>query len=120
MNKDMFELEELLKERRIPFYFNYRDENRPVPFGEANAEPEDEFLYIAVGPITTTGFEAIVVSPESKEEEALLNVRLSETRIWHHHLASDAACEIINDEFLKRRAEWWPEVYENKQPISYL
>ena len=111
MNKEILKLEEMLQENGIPFFFNYREENRPTPFGEAHVEPKNELLYIAIGPLTNYGFEAIVAGPVGAEDDDLLNVVLAETRTCHSQLAADAAFELINEQFLKRRAEWWPEVY---------
>lgn len=113
MNKEIFKLEELLKENGLPFFFNYREENRPAPFGAARVGLKDELLYIAIGPLTNSGSEAIVVNLGGLEEGKLLKVRLSDnnTNRCIDQLTAEAAFEIINDEFLKRRVEWWPEVY---------
>lgn len=115
MNKEIFKLEELLKKSEIPFYFNYSEENRPTPFGTVPAEFSNELLYVAVGPVMRRNdLEAVVVSLEGATEDALLKIRLSDDDSCREigQQTAEQAFKIINEEFLKHRAEWWPEVYE--------
>lgn len=116
MNEEIFKLEELLKESEIPYYFNYREENRPTPFGTVPVEFMNEELCITVGPVMENGVEAIVVKPF--DEEALTVTETSKiveenliATMRHTSWAATAAFQVINNRFLRDRAEWWPEVY---------
>ena len=112
MNKEIFKLEELLKqtEPAIPYFFNYREENRPAPFGEACVELKNEELRIEVGP---PALDTVSAQPAGTGDDDLLTVILLSTGKYHEEITADVAFSIIKDEFLRHRAEWWPEVYGN-------
>ena len=126
MNEEIFKLEELLKESEIPFYFNYREENRPTPFGgESNIDWSKEQLVITVGPPTGRFFEnAITIladAPENAEVQNRVSVNIDDPETddleigVHYNLTAEQAFELIKEQFLKHRAEWWPEIYGNQK-----
>ena len=116
MNEEIFKLEELLKESEIPYYFNYREENRPAPFGAVPVELKNEELCITVGPVMENGAEAFIIKPfgegvlEIKETIYMDEKNLTAT-VRHTNMAATAAFQVIRRGFLKHRAEWWPAVY---------
>ena len=107
MNKEIFKLEELLRENWLPFFFNYREENRPMPFGTVPVELKNEELFIGMGPHG----DAICARPAGPGDADLLNVRLSRAGKNYDAISADVAFVIMKDEFFKRRAELWPELY---------
>lgn len=120
---EIFKLEELLKESDIPFYFNYREENRPTPFGAVPVELKNEELCITVGPVMEHGSNAIVVFPWEKGDSLLQVNNLIGAKIVEEEfvdaecvsgVSAGAAHEYIDKVFLAHRAEWWPAVYGGK------
>lgn len=122
MNEGIFKLEELLKESEIPYYFNYREENRPTPFGgESNVDWSKEQMVITIGPPTGRVWEnAITILGNNSEiaevpHRVSVNIDEPETDDYeqavYYNLTAEQAFEIIKEQFLKHRAEWWPAVY---------
>lgn len=126
MNKGIFKLEELLKESGIPFFFNYREENRPTPFGgESNIDWSKEQLVITIGPPTGRIFENAITILGNASVNAEIPNRVSvnidepetdELEIGvYYNLTGEQAFELVKEQFVKHRAEWWPEVYGNEK-----
>ena len=111
MNKEILKLEDLLTKEGIPYYFNYREENRPTPFGAAQVDMKNDALFIAVGPAINS--EAVCASPAGAGDDDLLKVVLPGGSEQNEAVTADGAFKIIKREFLRCRAEWWPEVYGN-------
>ena len=109
MNKEILKLEDMLTKGGVPFYFIYREENRPAPFGAVQVDMENDALFIAVGPAVNC--EAVCASPAGAGDDDLLKVVLPGGSEQNEAVAADVAFTMIKDEFLKNRAEWWPEVY---------
>lgn len=126
MNEEIFKLEELLKQSDIPYYFNYREENRPTPFGgESNIDWSKHQLVITVGPVLEHGYNAIVVYPRYIGDSLLQVNNLIGAKIVEEEfidaecisgVSAGAAHEYIDKVFLAHRAEWWPDVYGEKIP----
>lgn len=116
MNEEIFKLEELLKQNDIPFYFNYREENRPTPFGEGGENEIDwskEPLCITIGPVMEGGrydHHPIEVSDKFLTHEPLVITDSMDKSILGSRTA-EQAYEYIKEKFLEHRAEWWPAVY---------
>lgn len=122
MNEEIFKLEELLKESEIPFYFNYREENRPTPFGgESNIDWSKEQSVITIGPPTgrvwQNAITILAAAPENAEAPNRVSVHIDEPETddyeeaVYYNLTAEQAFELIKEQFLKHRAEWWPAVY---------
>ena len=113
MNKEILKLEDMLTKNGVPFYFNYREENRPTPFGTVPVDMKNEDLFITVGPAVNS--EAVCVFLAGAGDDDLLKVVLPGGSERYEAVTADAAFVLIKGEYLKYRAEWWPEVYGNEK-----
>lgn len=124
MNKEIFKLEELLKESDVPFTFNWREENRPTPYSEegANIDPETYPYMIQIGPpVPSDTLSLCEVNVITEKDENRLRVfdltgidEPTDDKIimeGEHieNLAAEQVLEILKDRYEKYKDIWYPK-----------